>query len=521
MNIRFHSILLALCAAVMFASIPDVIQAQPPCRSEPQEIPWPVPPAIAGQNGDEAVAGAAKVFVGERHTGNIQVWDVSGSAQSGGTLTPGDQLPGDVKGIWSISIPKPDLIVALATYDDGDVERYGILRSEDLGESWNFIKPEAMRDPHFASLEGQQFNFVDFTGNYWRAPLLEMTWLSTGDVGWVWGRKGILKTTDAGLTWTAGYKTKNENTQLVAQYEGMWGAAFKDADNGVAVFGPVTDMRYYATTDGGQSWTESNGSALATFRLAKLDYKGGEYRSLAFKRFEIKNNSFMYYSPNDGQSWLVRGNVRNIAAEGVFMIEWLWPSPEDGFLIYRRGELWKTTNSGDRWNRIQEIDTANYPEIRYGDGTFINGMSGERYPYAGYGQRTIIVKDGFGDSYMVQAFVTDCSGEVDGFLPVWDELGEFSSVRVVSQPLLDMDLEIVPNPTSERCEVRFAVESASLSQAVLTNSRGEVVRTHDMGLLESGNHVKSIDLEGLPSGSYRLLIRAGEHRGAEPVVIER
>ncbi len=515
MNARFHSLLTLLGVLLLTSTVSQALFAQS-CRSEEEEVPWPVPPALAGQNGDVALAGPATFFIGERNTGNIQVWEMTfGETSQTATLTPGNQLPAEVTGIWSLAVPAHDRVIGLVTYDDGGTAYYGIIRSEDLGETWTLLKPAAFKDPAFEPLDGKTFNVqldvgtrnVDFTGNFWRAALLEQTWYD-GSYGWVWGRKGILGTTDGGETWEALYKTTNSNTTRYTVYEGVWGLAFQSPTTGVAILGPSTDASYYKTEDGGKGWTK--GFGLQGFRPAALSYGGGTYRSLTFRRSQTEQNAFLQGS-TDGRFWngLAASAPAILASETVFMTEMFWPNPEEGFLVNRRGEIRSSVNSGRNWTEFQGVDT-NLPEILYG--------SGRDQPLAGYGQKSIILRDGFEDAYMIQTITLSCSGAVEPQVPAW-ELSVFTSVPQHSEPLVDFTVS--PNPTTDRCDIRFSLEQPSSARALVVDSRGQVVRSVDFGLLESGKQTRSIDLKGLPTGSYRLVVRAGEQGGVESVIIER
>lgn len=518
MKKTIHSLLLALFCLVLANSARGLLHAQPACTSEPEQIPWPVPPAIAAQDGDEETAGPAHVFIGERNTGNIQVWDLFSSMTQSGTLRPGTELPAGVKGIWSLAIPKPDLIIALVTYDDGATERYGILRSEDLGESWEFLKPEAFKDSEFVSLEGARggaFNGVDFTGNFWRAALLEMTWLKgDGDYGWVWGRKGILRTTDAGKTWSVAYKTMSQNSQRHNENPGVWGLAFKNPTTGVAIIGPMTSCAYYTTENGGETWTQTkslDGYLPAAFDF--IPYPGSdEYRTLSVNPHTADaRNAFTQKSTNGGRNWQALHGTSAAAiapSRTVPMVEWFWPNPQVGFMVHRRGEIRTSTNGGENWSELQGEDAA-YPEVIFGPG--------RDEPLAGYGQRSVLVRDGFGDGYIAQAITFDCTGEID-YSTSW-LVGTFTGVPDEGEPLAGFT--VFPNPTADRCEMRFSLEQPETANAVVVDSRGNVMRSVNFGLLETGDHVKNINLRDLPSGSYRLVVRAGEKRGVEAVVIEK
>lgn len=509
MNRRIRLSLLLLFTLFFSYSITGTVHAQS-CVSEEEEVPWPVPPALAGQDGDVTQAGPATFFIGERNTGNIQVWEMTfGETSLVKTLTPGNQLPADVTGIWSLAVPAHNRVVALATYEADGTEWYGVLTSDDLGETWSFDKPTAFRDPAFECLDGQsfqvQFRNIDFTGNYWRAALLEMTWYDD-NTGWIWGRKGILGTTDGGETWSVLYKTENSNTSRYTVYEGVWGLAFQSPTTGVAVLGPSTDASYYKTEDGGKTWTK--GFGLQGYRPAGLLYRGGKYRSLTFRRSQTEQNAFVQGS-DDGRFWagLAASPPAIATSETVFMTEMLWPNPEEGFLVYRRGEIRATSNTGKTWSELQGED-AQYPQVIYG--------SGRDQPLAGYGQSSVILRDGFEDPYLVQTITMNCIGEVNSYVPAY-ELGQFTSVPVEARML--ENFSVFPNPTSDRCEVRFSLDQPESGKIVVVDSRGDVVRNIDLGLLEAGDQTRSIDLSNLSAGSYRLMVRAGDHKGVESVVI--
>lgn len=515
MKSRIHSLPMLVWALLLTVGCSTFLQAQS-CVSEEEEVPWPVPPALAGQEGDVELAGDATFFIGERKTGNIQVWTMSfGETSLQETLTPGDQLPADVKGIWSLAVPSYNRVIALATYDDGGTERYGILRSTDLGESWEFLKPDAFKDPAFKSLEGQTFPVqldfgtrnVDFTGNFWRAALLEMTWHGE-DYGWVWGRKGILRTTDGGDTWEVAYKTANENTMRYTVYEGVWGLAFQSPTTGVAILGPSTDAYYYKTEDGGTNWTK--GFGLQGFRPAALSFTGGEYRSLTFRRSQTESNAFVQGS-EDGRFWSgIAASAPAIAtSETVFMTEMFWPNPDTGFLVYREGEIRKSENGGKTWTEFQDEDAA-YPDVIFG--------SGRDQPLAGYGQRSVILRDGFEDPYLIQTITFNCQGDVQSYVPAW-ELGQFTGVSM--DAMLLGGFSVFPNPTSDRCEIQFSTQNPEEGCILVVDARGEVVVNVDLGLLGAGEHRQNVNLEGLPSGSYRIMVRVGDRKGVEAITVER
>ena len=521
MKLMSHSLLFLLIFGFITA-ITEQAYAQQQCRSELFEIPWVIPPAIAGIDGDgEGTPG--KVFIADRG-GSIQVWNLTvlvGGLEQAVTLTPGNQLPSDVLGIWDIKVLKTGSIFALATYADQGTEWYGFLKSTDQGNSWEWVKPAAMQDPHFASLEGhfQTFGFtqVDFTGNYWRVALNEMVWLDDGIHGWVWGRKGIIRTTDGGATWSVAYKAQNENNQTLGQYKPVWGLAFQSPNIGAAVIGPTVGSEYNYSTDGGVTWTPQK--SLAVNRLADLEYIGGEYRALTFNRTQRQKNTLVQISPN-GQTWSTQPNLGSqVLNESVYASEAVWPSNSTGFFIQRQGEVWRTDDGGVVWEQMQDVD-QNYDTVLYGDGTSIAGTGTPPFfPYAGYGQRTILLQDDIGDLYLINVLTDNCQGNIRGYIATWrvDALTSVKNKKVFST----LELQAVPNPVTEDLKVHFVLEHPGQTTASIVNASGVVVQTIDMGLLEAGKQAKLLTLSSIPSGFYQVVLNSGSERGIEAIVIEK
>lgn len=71
-----------------------------------------------------------------------------------------------------------------------------------------------------------------------------------------------------------------------------------------------------------------------------------------------------------------------------------------------------------------------------------------------------------------------------------------------------------PNPTQGIMHLRFHLAEAQVLSMVVVNSMGQLVRTLELpAVLQPGEHVRSVDLSGLPSGAYVLRVQhqTGEH----------
>lgn len=479
------------------------------CRGEPTEIPWVIPPALAAIDGDSESFEPAVVFVGDRK-GALQIWELAfGTLGNATTLEPGNGLPSNVTGIWAISVLSESDVVALVTYTAADSEWYGFLRSNDRGESWTLVEPASLQTAHFASVEGTFSGGADWTGNYFRAPLYEMEWLQDGLHGWAWGRQGIVRTADGGATWTVVYETDAVASLGNADYKTVWGLAMRTPEEGVAVIGARIGATSRRTTDGGASWI--TGTNLAVERLADLEAVGGEYRALRFNGQERQDNTF-YYVSSDGQNWEQKKDLgRKLSSETVYPTEIVWTSRSDGFLVQRQGEIWRTSDGGTSWELEQEVDPQ-YDTVKHGDGTSIGD-----YPYAGYAQRTVAVRDDFGDPYLINVITDSCNGAVRPYIPVWP-VSEFSSVPTDSRPST-LDLTLLPNPATDRCEVRFTLAEPSAISLSIVDVTGATVRQVDLGRHEAGVRQFEVSLADLVAGAYRIVVRGSHGESSASVIV--
>lgn len=518
----YHALLRFSLAMLLLAAGAEIANAQQiGCRSEPTEIPWRVPPAIAAVNGDMVAGTPGTVYISQRtdasgRGGPLEVWKLSlGTLEQETTLTPGVELPAGILGIWDIQALGDGSIIALISYAEGGNEWYGFLKG-GVEQEWTLIKPAALQTPHFEVVEGMTQGSSVFTGNYWRVPLYEMEWLEDGLHGWAWGRKGIVRTTDGGNTWSVAYEAPVTNTQSIGSYQPIWGVAFKDADSGSAVMGTPVGSSFRQTTDGGETWTV--GLNLAVNRLADLQYVHDEYRAIAFNRTIRASNTFLFVS-QDGRNYSTRGNINSrVLTESVYATEVVWPTAETGFFIQREGETWRTDDNGATWTQIQEEDDQ-YDTVLFGDGTSIAGTGTPPFfPYAGYAQRTVAVSDDFGDTYLVNVLTDTCIGTMRNYVAVWPVDPPAS---VSDKGTSVASLSVAPNPARDRCEVRFTLTIGSPVSALLVDTRGAVLKRIDYGRLSAGSYDKVMNLEGVPSGTYRLVVRTEEGERTEAVVVQR
>ena len=129
-----------------------------------------------------------------------------------------------------------------------------------------------------------------------------------------------------------------------------------------------------------------------------------------------------------------------------------------------------------------------------------------------------------GDSVDVQ--------DVNGIIPM--EPGEYriyTDVRLSKPVITDapaslnelnldaFELNIFPNPTTDKVTIQFTSETITTSEIILLNMKGEVVRS-EKNLVNSGMNSIETSFSELPKGTYHLLLKVGNSFGNKEIVIQ-
>lgn len=488
MKFLHHLQRLTLAVALFGVVSSTLATAQP---ISPQDPYYKIPPAMTGRSDTFFV-------VGLRHT----MYRVSASIGNVPSLADSIPMPSDLHGIWYLEMPNrtahPDLIVGLASYNEGGSQYYGLIRSTDFGASWRIEKPAALRDPAFP-----------VSGDYWRASLRRIVWLEDGQHGWLWGRRGILRTTNGGSDWDIVNRTPIDDDDIVQNDERVGALAFRDENNGVAVMGSYYTQKLYKTSDGGMTWTYG-GLQLGQNRAIQIDWVNGEYRLLSadpFKTLDQTANTSIHFS-NDAQVWNFRAPP--IITSQTEMTQIFWYGDSMGVMVLRSGELWRSTNGGRKWAQLQDRDPSYPIEFAYYPGT------------KGFGQCAMLVQDGRsgGDEYIFEVSTQKPQGDVYhiGLWPV--QLA--SSVPAVSAgEARSLGLKAYPNPAISSTDINFRLQKPSRVKLSLVDRLGDEVQQIDAGLLGAGEQHLTISLTGLPSGTYHYILDAEGTRGSGGLVIAR
>ena len=111
------------------------------------------------------------------------------------------------------------------------------------------------------------------------------------------------------------------------------------------------------------------------------------------------------------------------------------------------------------------------------------------------------------------------SGGLDGGLIYWRNRVASSSVEKETGTK-GLHAAIVPNPAVDRFEVAVDLESSSRVEVDLLDMLGRTLFTTSRELGAGPGRIV-VDPSELPSGGYLCVVRAGERRYVEPVVLGR
>ena len=93
-------------------------------------------------------------------------------------------------------------------------------------------------------------------------------------------------------------------------------------------------------------------------------------------------------------------------------------------------------------------------------------------------------------------------------------------VRLIA-PTKGMILSVTPNPAREAVEVAYTLAEAALSEISLSDATGKTLQNLTFPLQEAGSYTISLNLNGLASGIYTVLLRAGTGAVSQKIIVVR
>lgn len=90
-----------------------------------------------------------------------------------------------------------------------------------------------------------------------------------------------------------------------------------------------------------------------------------------------------------------------------------------------------------------------------------------------------------------------------------------------ANPPPQLQLSAVPNPTSDKTWIRYALNEPADCQIIVSNGWGAIIQTHSTGRQTAGANIYPLDFSGLSAGVYIVQIIAGKEMGGVKVVVEK
>lgn len=98
---------------------------------------------------------------------------------------------------------------------------------------------------------------------------------------------------------------------------------------------------------------------------------------------------------------------------------------------------------------------------------------------------------------------------------------EFSGVRTSVSRAGGLTLAVSPNPARDAIALRFGVARSASAKVEVFDHLGNRQLAHDLGVLDAGEQVQSLDITSLPSGAYIVVASCGSERVSVPIVVTR
>ncbi|MES2559124.1 MAG: YCF48-related protein [Bacteroidota bacterium] len=358
------------------------------------------------------------------------------------------------------------------------------------------------------------------------------------DTGFVTGGEVMLKTVNGGTTWTP------KATQL-----GLEGLFFTDKNTGFAVglSGKTGNAVMYKTVDAGTNWSEINFPFHGYFHdvfflspttgfivgdhgcIFKTVNGGNTWDSIPSGTRSILmsvsftdslhglavggtfTNSIILKTANGGSSW----TTVPIQDTTGFLQSIHFPSPLIGYIVGWKGEIFKTTDGGDHWNKQQAVSNDGNLDVFFVDDTtgYVVGgnsaFSGIQKTIDG-GLTWVAQSSGVNMPFTAVCFINRETGFIVGDHGTIIKTINGGSTGI-SGPVNPAKKHVVyPNPFTESITIHLGdIEYKSASVKVY-DLIGQVV--YESKFIES-----AIDLSVLKSGRYVLVIQQDGETAVEKI----
>ena len=389
---------------------------------------------------------------------------------------------------------------------------YTLSRTTDSGETW-----ESITFPH---TEPGFFSCLSALNG-------DVAWISYVD--YAEGNK-LLKTTDGGLNWTQ-----------LPLYIGVWInlAHFFDENVGVVMGDPDSlGFDIHTTIDGGVTWTRVDNNS----RPAPLTDEfglSGYYEVVGTEIWFETSAGRVYHSPDYGHTWSVFNGplptTQFLFAVDNEKIAYMGytesPNPDGSDPVT---SLYRSSDNGLSWEDITPEDNGWWIfdiEPVPGTNTIVASLN------AGFatGRFETRISNDRGSSWTTidntgLVLGLDFADAQSGFAGKWQYVDALSPTLVYRYtgspltgllshaPLLDLDVTISPNPTTDKVTIDLTSNVDENYWILLNDLNGNLVYRYDK---LSGSHWKhEINVSALPAGTYTLTIANQKGIRTECIIIQ-
>lgn len=387
-----------------------------------------------------------------------------------------------------------------------------------------------------ASVQTQDFTRTTDGGLTWTAgtipniPTWEFSNISAIDANTAWvalfnsptptsslgGR--VYKTTDGGATWTQQATTAFANSNSFLNIVHMF-----DANNGWMQGDPINgEFEMYTTSNGGTTWTAVPGANIP-------NPLSGEYGTVDV--YTTVGNNIIYFGTNKGRVFKSTDAGLNWTLAGpttLTIIEDLAFSDANNGLATQGDDLMRTTDGGATWTPVLYTGKIYGNDLKFVPGTtntFVStgagdatlGLSGSSFSSNG-GVTWIDYDAGFQRTAL--DFFSPTVGFAGGFSSATTGLFKFTGTVAmgINNSEFSKAVTVFPNPSAGKFTIDMPATAEKSAEITVADALGRVVYAKNEKL--NGAYNGSLDLSNLGKGVYVLNIKTGANISMRKLVIE-
>lgn len=397
-----------------------------------------------------------------------------------------------------------------------------------------------LRPGSFAFQEGAAVAFKTENGGESWSPVNFARFISVGELGrfsfaddktiWISGvdKDGVislLRSENGGVDWTnlAGTTFKNNGSYVNGLHFWDKQTGFAWGDPAPAAGSTGAFFEIYHTTDGGTTWTRLPKDSLPApvaneIGLTALFEVNGDY--VGFQTVNGTNGAPLryLYSFNQGRSWRVSATPLNNSRPPSFA------DAQYGIAAGpSRGLLLLTKDGGATWERLPIQDATIYAYSMIPGSRHIIAIMAPNL----LGNFRTMVSTDLGQTWkqigetasvgpVVLSFISPSVGYGLG-VHNWQANEPLSGYRYTGSPLtglfsgtaLQADIQISPNPATDRLRVQIDLENANPCVVLLHDLQGRLLERQELSQ-NAQQHVAFFDVQALPAGVYSVMISTKE-----------